>query len=102
MSEPESHEAPADQAVDAAPPQEAQPGAIAEGEIFPDAGGASSESDPFGSEVKAKGIDAILGVSMKVQIASEMIFAFGSWGLKAKSKSSMERCCSKLALRSRW
>ncbi len=68
MSEPESHEAPADQTVDAAPPQEAQPGAIAEGEIFADAGGASSESDPSGSEVKAQGIDAILGVSMKVQI----------------------------------
>lgn len=68
MSEPEIHEPPVDQTVDSAPPQEAQPGAIAEGEIFGDAGGASSESDRSGLEVEAQGIDAILGVSMKVQI----------------------------------
>lgn len=68
MSEPDSREAPADQTVDAASPQEAHLGAIAEGEIFADAGGASTDSDPSKSEVKAQGIDAILGVSMKVQI----------------------------------
>ncbi len=68
MSEPESQAVPADQTVDSAPIQEAPSGAIAEGEIFGDGGAASNEGDASGSEGKAPGIDAILGVSMNVQI----------------------------------
>lgn len=68
MSEPESQEVPTNQAADAGTPHETPPTAIAEGEIFGDVGEVPKESDPPGPESKAQGIDAILGVSINVQI----------------------------------